>query len=98
MKLNIEEIKKFILITKNIKSEFSTSLIIEYNPHSPYFEPIEDEIGKLAIFPNKETRERCIKDNHVWLLQFWRTSVSHIDLGDYDFENLIRRFLNCVEK
>lgn len=97
LNLSKEDVEKFILITKKIKSDFSGSLIIEYNPHAPYFEPIEDEIGELPKFPSKEIRDKCIKDNHVWLLTYWNTSVSHIDLGDYDFENLIKRFLNCVE-
>ncbi len=97
MNLSKEELEKFILITKKIKSDLAKSLIIEYNPHAPYFEPIEREIGKLAKFPSKEIRQKCIKDNHVWLLQYWNTSVGHIDLGDYDFENLIKRFLKYVE-
>lgn len=85
--------KRFI---ENIKSESSNSFVLEYNPHSPYMDNIKEVIS-ISAFPNNEIKEKCIRKDHVWLLEYWTSSLSHLNLGDYDLDSFLKRFLDSIE-
>jgi len=72
------------------------SLTIEHNANRDFYQTVEQNLDEIPEdmhpdFESKESKERCIKENEIWTIQWYpRTPISFDYLAAPTLEELLK--------